>query len=93
MTSYGFNPTYWFSIDSADDMHVFEAGLATRFLAVDLPRYTAGDSLTVWAMAKVEKNNDGYVNDKAVSTTYELASAANLAIAASACLLMSSSLM
>jgi len=74
-------------------MGVFKDGLATRFLAVDLPRYTAGDSLTVWAMGMTEKNHDSYVGDDAVSTTFELASAANLAIAASACLLLSSSLM
>ncbi len=65
----------------------FDVTLATRFLAFDLPRYTAGDTLTVWAIAYV----DGTL-DTTVENSLELASAANLAIAASACLLLSSSL-
>lgn len=71
----------------------FAGSLATRFLAVDLPRYTAGDTLTVWAMGATQSGSDAAVSDAAVSTDNELASAANLAIAASACLLLSSSLM
>jgi hypothetical protein len=56
-------------------------------MAVDLPRNVGGDTLTIWAIADV----DG-TDATTVENDVTLAGAANLAIAASACLLLSSSL-
>jgi len=64
-----------------------DVSLATRFMAVDLPRNVGGDTLTIWTMANV-----GGTDATTVGNDVTLAGAANLAIAASACLLLSSSL-
>ena len=56
-------------------------------MAVDLPRNVGGDTLTIWTIANVLM-----VDATTVENDVTLAGAANLAIAASACLLLSSSL-
>lgn len=55
----------------------YDVSLATRFMAVDLPRNSGGDTLTIWAIADVEG-----VTADSIKNTVVLASAANLAVTA-----------
>jgi hypothetical protein len=88
MISYGFDTTYWYTSTVTHTATAWlDVSLATRFMAVDLPRNVKGDTLTIWTMADV-----GGTDATTVKNDVTLASAANLAIAASACLLLSSSL-
>ena len=77
MISYGFDNTYWYSqqgnISAAASWE--DINLAIRFMAVDLPRHSAADSITVWVLSSV----DGTANT-AESNTVVLANAATLTI-------------
>ena len=87
MISYGFDPTYWFSSDTGTAMVAMTNGMtAMRFMAVDLPRNTVGDTLTVWVTTLIASTGS------AVSNTVVLADAANLALT-TACVLLTASLM
>lgn len=88
MISYGFDSTYWYSqqgdISAAAQWE--DVNLAIRFMAVDLPRHVAADSITVWVLSSVDGTADA-----AVSNTVVLANAATLAIT-TACLFISANL-
>jgi hypothetical protein len=60
-TGYGFSDVYWHT--DADTTDAWPEGVLTyRFQAVDLPRYSVGDSISIWSLGSVTSssaNNEG----------------------------------
>ena len=84
IAGYGFNDIYWFTaaVTTAD----WPVGdLAYRFQAVDLPRYSGGDSMSIWSLGSVTASSANNVGP----ATFVLANAQMIAATTAAVLVCS----
>jgi len=76
-TGYGFSDVYWHT--DADTTDTWPEGVLTyRFQAVDLPRYSVGDSISIWSLGSVETtdtNNEGATDVVLANATMLLSTA------------------
>lgn len=83
VAGYGFSNVYWFT--DAVTTSWPKGELAYRFQAVDLPRYSGGDSISIWSLGSVTTSTANNVGPTAVL----LASAHMLAATTAAALVCS----
>jgi hypothetical protein len=83
-TGYGFSDVYWHT--DADTTATWPEGVLTyRFQAVDLPRYSVGDSISIWSLGSVTSssaNNEG-ATDVVLANAHMLFSTAAAALVCS----------
>ena len=83
-TGYGFSDVYWHT--DADTSAVWPEGeLTYRFQAVDLPRYSVGDTISIWSLGSVltsSTNNEG-ATDVVLANAHMLFSTATAALVCS----------
>ena len=76
-TGYGFSDVYWHT--DADTTDTWPEGVLTyRFQAVDLPRYSVGDTISIWSLGSVETssaNNEGATDVVLANATMMLSTA------------------
>ena len=82
-TGYGFSDVYWHT--DADTSAVWPEGeLTYRFQAVDLPRYSVGDTISIWSLGSVlSTTNNAGATDVVLANAHMLFSTATAALVCS----------
>jgi len=83
-TGYGFSNVYWHT--DADTSDVWPQGVLTyRFQAVDIPRYSVDDTISIWSLGSVETSsvNNEETTDIVLANAHMLFSTATAALVCS----------
>jgi hypothetical protein len=83
-TGYGFSNVYWHT--DADTSDVWPQGVLTyRFQAVDIPRYSVDDTISIWSLGSVETSsvNNEETTDIVLANAHMLLSTATAALVCS----------